>query len=643
MTSATRGIRAVGFPASLTTLIGREPDVTEVRSLLQIPDNHLVCLTGPGGVGKTRLAIEVAIKLAPEFQDGAIFVPLASIVDPNHVASAIAGAIDVRERSDQLLADTLSHELSTWSALLVLDNFEHVDPAAMLISQLLESCPDLTMLITSRSALRIRGEHVYPVSPLAVPNSKSSSSLGELKTVPSVLLFAERARAARSDFELSAANSLDVARICRRLDGLPLAIELAAAWSRVLTPSELLQRLNQRLLELGGGPRDAPKRHQTIRDTIAWSHNLLDPTDQAFFGKLGVFSGGWTVEAAQEVAGFGNGDPLDALARLIDVSLVKRMHDVLGRARFTMLETIREYALETLAIDGLIHEVEARHTRHFLTIAERAKEMIAGPDQVFWLNQLDSEQDNIRRVLDRAIANGDAPTALRLGAALWRYWGQRGQLSEGRSALERALAVDSDVEHSLRAAATYHLANLALDLMEYASASSHLSASLALFRELGDRDGIASSLNSLGLVDWCTGELSSAHAHFAEAERIWKSINDLPGVAAAHHNLGWLAAKEGRYLQASQHHDEALRLRRVQKDNDAIAYSIWALGAIALHEGDVARAQTLCDQSLKLFIELGDRQGEAYVLHELARVSHQTSPAPETLRRYHDVLTLRQD
>jgi DNA-binding CsgD family transcriptional regulator/Tfp pilus assembly protein PilF len=405
----------------------------------------------------------------------------------------------------------------------------------------------------------------------------------------------------------------------------------------------LLERLNQRLLELGGGPRDAPSRHQTMRDTIAWSYDLLDPADQSFFGKLGVFSGGWTVEAAYEVAGFGKDDPLDALSRLIDVSLVLRMHDAIGGARFTMLETIREYALEILALDGLIHDVEARHTWYYLTMAEQAKELIAGPDQVFWLSRLDAEQDNIRRVVDRAINSGDAPTALRLGAALWRYWGQRGQLSEGRSALERALVVDSDVEHSLRAAATYHLANLALDLMEYAAARNHLGASLALFRQLGDLDGIASSLNSLGLVAWCTGEYATALAHFIEAERIWKSINDLPGVAAAQHNLGWLAAKEGQYQQARKHHEEALRLRRVQKDNDAIAYSIWALGAIALYAGDVERAQTLCKESLALFTGLGDRQGEAYVLHELARAAQRTAPAVETLRRYHDLLVLRQD
>ena len=332
MTPIALGNRAIGFPVALTPLIGREREVADVRALLRNPDVHLVCLVGPGGVGKTRLAADAASGLASEFADGAYFVSLASVADPNLVSSAIAGAFGFQDRSDRQLPETLSQELSSWSALVVLDNFEHVDRAVPLVSHLLETCADLTILVTSRSSLRIRGEHVFPVSPLSVPDANGRQLLGELKDVPSVSLFESRARAARGDFELTAGNVSDVAQICRRLDGLPLAIELAAAWSRVLTPNALLGRLNLRLLELGGGPRDAPTRHQTIRAAIAWSHNLLDPVDQAFFGNLGIFSGGWSLEAAHEIARVGEDDPIEALARLIDVSLVIRMPDV-GRGR----------------------------------------------------------------------------------------------------------------------------------------------------------------------------------------------------------------------------------------------------------------------------------------------------------------------
>ena len=524
----------------------------------------------------------------------------------------------------------------------MLDNFEQVDAAAPLLSELLVASPGLKAMVTSRSLLRLSGEYAFPVPPLALPAAAGLPPLRELAEVPAVRLFAERARAASGDFSLTEANAALVARICRRLDGLPLAIELAAAWTRTLSLPALLERLTARLLALSGGPRDAPPRQQTIRATIAWSHDLLSPHDRALFARLGVFAGGWTIEAAEAVSAVNGNDILAGLARLTDQSLVQPIASSDTSPRFTMLETIREYASETLSSGSERTEVERRHTAHYLALAERAKDLINGPEQALWLARLAAEQDNMRAVLERAVANGDADTALRLGAALWRFWGQRGHLHEGRTALERAVGIEGSVDASVRARAIYYLGNLAFDLMEFAAAMKHFTESLALSQRLGDQDGIASSLNGLGMLAWDRGDYSTAVRNYNEALAIWTAIDDLPGVAIAHHNLGRLAATEGKYDLARSHHEQALALRRQLGNADGAAYSLWALGITNVYDGHLVSAESLLRESLAIFEELGDRQGEAYALHGLARVFQRRGDDLEAMRRFSEVLALRE-
>ena len=643
MAAGTAGVQPSRFPAALTTLIGRDREVAAVEALLRDPVIRLVTLTGPGGVGKTRLAAEVAHRLASQFGEGAFFVSLASISDPALVASALASTVGIRERADRPIAEILVEELRTWNALVVFDNFEHVDAAAPFLGELLVGSEALKLLATSRSPLRLSGEYTFPVPPLAFPQAESLPPLPELAAMASVRLFVERARAASGDFALTEANAAPIAQICRRLDGLPLAIELAAAWTRVLTPASLLERLTARTLALCGGPRDAPARHQTIRATIAWSYDLLARQEQTVFARLGVFAGGWTIEAAEAVCGSVHSDIIGRLSRLIDQSLIQRMPSSTAEPRFTMLDTIREYARERLTASGDHIAVASNHTAYFLALAERAKAFIVGPDQAIWLARLDDEQDNLRAVHERAIAHNDGETALRLGASLWRFWRQRGHLGEGRVALAQSLALDGEVDLVVRAAATHYLGNLALDLNEFPTASQYFTDSLALWRRLDDQDGIARSQNGLGLVAWNTGAYQSAATHFGEALAIWTANADMPGVAIAQHNLGNLAATEATYELARRHHERALAIHHQQGNSDGVAYSLWALATVALYEGDTVVAESQLRESLAMFKGLGDRQGEAYVLHGLARVSQQTGGDVGTLRLFHEVLALRKE
>jgi predicted ATPase len=417
------------LPFPLTSLIGRERECAEVRELLLRSSVRLLTLTGTGGTGKTRLAIAVAEQVGDAFPDGVTFVSLASIDDPTLVGTNIAQVLGVREAGDRSLDAGLKAALQTSRTLLILDSFEHLIEAANLVGELLATCPDLTILVTSRSVLHLYGEHDYDVVPLPLPDADAASSLSRLGEVDAVRLFTERARAARARFALTPENAPAVAAICARLDGLPLAIELAAARVRILSPQALLARLEHRLKVLTDGPRDVPQRQQTMRSTIAWSYDLLTDQQQAFLCQLAVFSGGWTIEAA-EALGEDGSDVIDDCAALVDQSLIRLIEGPTGASRFGMLETIREFALERLAAGGESQTARRSHADYCLQLVDRhaAGMLMRVADQSAILRILDDEHDNLRSALDWLVQY-DPDAALQMASNLWPYWAVRGLLS----------------------------------------------------------------------------------------------------------------------------------------------------------------------------------------------------------------------
>ncbi|MDX1530072.1 MAG: protein kinase, partial [Rhodothermales bacterium] len=425
------------LPAPLTSFVGREVEVERLGRLLEAA--RLVTLTGPAGTGKTRLAVEAARRIEHGFADGAAFVPLAPVRDPALVPSALAQALGV-EASGPALPDALADALRGCELLLVLDNFEQVTAAAPAVGALLGACPRLRVLATSRVPLRLSGEREAPVPPLAVPEPEATPDPDGLLAHAAVRLFVERAQAVDPAFALTPENAAAVAALCARLDGLPLAIELAAARTKLFAPAALLARLGHRLDLLANRMHDRPARHHTLRQALAWSYDLLGPEEQRLYRRLGVFRGGCTIEAAEAVAGLdGADDVLDGLAALVDHSLLRTTTGADGEPRFEMLETVRTFALERLAEAGERAEAQGAHAHHVLDLAERAAPELTGAEQGTWLDRLDAEHDNLRAALDAAEADGDTGLGLRLGTALWRFWLVRGHLAEGRRRLERLL------------------------------------------------------------------------------------------------------------------------------------------------------------------------------------------------------------
>ncbi|GIV98593.1 MAG: hypothetical protein KatS3mg057_3250 [Herpetosiphonaceae bacterium] len=628
--------RPTNLPASPTSLIGREREVAAISALLRRQDVRQVTLTGPAGTGKSRLALQVAADLIDDFEDGVFFVALASINDPALVLSTIAQSLGLKDVGGQPLAESLKSFLHDKEMLLLLDNFEQVVAAAPLIADLLATAPRLNVLVTSREVLRLYGEHEFPVQPLALPDPQQTASIDALLRAPAVALFVERARAVRPDFSLNAENAAAVAALCARLDGLPLAIELAAARSKLLAPQALLARLDSRLRVLTGGARDLPARQQTLRGAIAWSYDLLDEGERTLFAYLGVFIGGCTLDAAETVAGEGLPmDILDGLTSLADKSLLRRYRDPQEEAtqesgtggasepRFMMLETIREYALECLAMSGKEEELRQRHADYFLALAEGAEPELRGPAQVTWLEQLEQEHDNLRAALQWALDSGEVEVALRIGGALGRFWLARGYLSEGRAWLTAALAAArlrqrSESYGAALAKAFNAAGNLAHTQGDYAAAHPLYQECLAIRRELGDQLGIAYVLNNLGSVAHDQGNYEQARAFYEESLTLCRELRDRRGVASLLHNRGNLAKDQGDYASAIALLEESLTLRRQLGDRWGIAMSLTNLALAVLYQGDNRRSIELCEESLAIFRDLRDPRGMAMSLNNLS-------------------------
>ncbi len=636
---------AVNFSSvALTPLAGREREVAELLALIRRPDTRLVTVSGPGGVGKTRLALRVAAEAADDFADGVAFVGLDPIRDPDLVVATIAHAVGLREAGSQSWFDQLTAFLRWRDQLLILDNFEQIVAAAPIVSDLLTACPRLKVLVTSREVLRLTGERDFPLAPLDLP-ARDGASLDEIARTGSVALFVQRAQAANPAFRLTPDVAPVVADICRRLDGLPLAIELAASRIKVLSPRALLARLEQRLMLLTGGARDLPTRLRTMRDAITWSYDLLSPDEQTLFRRLSVFAGGFTEEAATAVgdeAADEDTSTFEVIASLVEKSLLRPVEDEkASEPRFIMLETVRELGAELLVTTNEEAATRRRHAEWVLALAERAEPEMVGPDQDAWFDRLEIDLDNTRAALTWAIETRDSAIAQRLVGALWRFWVTRGYLTEGKTWTERALAL-GDASTAVAAKAHHHLGNLALDLGDYDLARTGYEAGLALWQQAGDRRGLATSYNGLGLLAFYQADYPESRRLHEQALSIRRTIDDPQGLGNSLSNLGNVYSAEGDFARARDYHEEALAVRQGMGNTGGVAYTLFNLGDIARKEGNLDRARRLFDQSLTLFHEVGDKLGVGYALYDLARLTYLQHQDGAAASLYADALRLRQ-
>jgi predicted ATPase/class 3 adenylate cyclase len=640
----TLDARPNNLPVQLTSFVGREAEIVAVGELVERA--RLVVLTGPGGTGKTRLALQVAAERLTRYADGAFFVELAPINDPGLVASAIASALGIRETADRGLIDALKDEMRDKERLVVLDNFEQVTDAGPLVTDLLSAAARLRILVTSRAVLHVHGEQEFPVAPLRVPDAASLPSTETLSQYESVALFVERAMASRPDFAVTPETAPAIAEIVARLDGLPLAIELAAAKAKLLGAEAILGRLGSRLAFLAGGARDLPARQQTLRQAIDWSYGLLPVEQQALLRRLAVFVGGWTLEAAEAVAqpsdlGL---ESFDGIAALVDQSLVRREEGAHGEPRFTMLETIREYAGDRLAETDERDPLRARHAATFGAIAEATEPELTKSAEA--IDRITHDHDNFRAALLWAVETGDADLGLRLGFALWRFWQQRGHLREARQWFDRLLALPgAGARGAARAKGLTGAAGIAYWQNDYEAAEAWYGEAEEIVRELGDRAWLTDALFNTGSVAALKGDMDTVAAKFREGMAIARELGDdeIVGrfleaegymafmgddldrarslleeslalaerredgmaIATGHHTVGQVARLQGRYQDAADHYRHAIRYGHDLGDAAALSEPLQGLAAVAIATGDTQRGVRLLGANAAIRERLG--------------------------------------
>jgi predicted ATPase/DNA-binding XRE family transcriptional regulator len=623
LASAAARIRPHRLPTLPNALIGREDERARLAELLSQRSVRLVTLTGSPGIGKTSLAIQVATDLVA--RTPVAFVAVAAIREPERVLPAIATELGLVDTGERPVVETLREHLGRSALLLVVDNLEQVLGAATLLGELIAGCPELTLLATSRARLHLRNEHEFALPALGLPEPGAGAAV---ERSAALALFVERARAGRPDFPVDDATLPVLAQICRRLDGVPLAIELAAARTRLLSPRQLLNRLDRSLAVLVGGAQDLPERQRTLRAAIAWSYDLLDPAERALFRRLAVFAGGWTLEAAEQTCGLATDAVLDGLSSLVDKSLVWRRANDDGSVRFGLLETLREFGLERLSGEDDETTQRDRHAHRFAAYAERAEKALQGPDQPEWLSRLQEEHDNIRAALDWACASGQVTLGLRLAAAMWRFWEAYGHLAEGSFWLGQLLDLDDrrgpDTDAAglrVRADALHADGTMALRQGDYPRSAARMVECLSIRRRLDDVPGVVVALNGVANSAVYQGDYPRAGALYQEALDLARTVPLARHVAALLGNLAFIARDRGDYARAESLERESLQARREMGDAAGEASALNGLGDSALRRGAFAEAEAYQQECLQLYQRLHNPVGCAYAVMSIAEIA----------------------
>ncbi|MEO8288832.1 MAG: tetratricopeptide repeat protein [Chloroflexota bacterium] len=613
------------LPPQLTRFVGRERESAAIAELLMQDDVRLLTLTGPPGIGKTRLSLEVASNLSAHFPDGIYFVPLAPVTSPTLITSSVAQVLGLKQAGSRPLLESVQDYLRNRHLLLVLDNFEQIIEAAPLVVDVLSVAPLVKVLVTSREALRVSGEQEFAVPPLSLPSLDRLPTAAEIAQYEAVQLFTQRARSSNVDFTVTDQNAVVIAAICWRLDGLPLAIELAAARTKLLPPQALFERLGTRLNLLTGGARDMPPRHRTLRNAIGWSYDLLNSADRLLFRRLSVFVGGRSLEAIEAVCNADGSisDLLDSVSSLVDKSLLRpesaqgqELEGIGGEPRFVMLETIHEYAKEKLEESGEQEEIRRSHARYFLRLAEEAEPHLLDPDQNIWLDRLGKEYDNLRAALQwNQSTDGDAKFGLDMAAALGRFWSIRGNLHEGREWMSLVLSkVDGQERTSALGKALTWAGWLAYFQSDYGAARTFFEESLAIFREQGNKQGTAYALDGLGEIAHYEGDYKRAISLYEEWLSISRELEDIQGIAAALLFLGYTELRLvdiGDYALPVARLEEALALSRQIGIGYRVAEALRVLGEVSVRRGDYTEATALLQESITIARELDNKWGIA--------------------------------